>query len=232
MQAEAGSGSANLLDKNQNLISVYHLGGSLNNYFENWNWHDANISSDTVLGNHSLDNSVQGPTLYGFQTDSHSRHGAPSSEIYDLEDPFTETGLDLPENRAFEFVQHEPPYSFDAHGIGQRFSTTPAIMPPTTQAMEFNTTGYLSSSAGLGQQSSSTNTIAIDNALRFPCSFLGCTKAFKRSADRDRHYRKHQPEAASYHCAVMGCKYNEGKGFYRHDKLLSHERNVHKLHPK
>ena len=60
------------------------------------------------------------------------------------------------------------------------------------------------------------------------CSYPGCGKHFRRSADLRRHERKHG--SMSWHCQVDGCKYHGEKGFYRRDKLLSHQRARHGMH--
>ncbi|MCJ1432138.1 hypothetical protein MMC27_001494 [Xylographa pallens] len=61
---------------------------------------------------------------------------------------------------------------------------------------------------------------SVDNSSRFPCLHPGCVQTFGRTADLDRHYKKHVPYAAKFSCYEIGCKYN-GKPFYRRDKLLS-----------
>ncbi|MCJ1382678.1 hypothetical protein MMC17_005791 [Xylographa soralifera] len=244
MQAEAGGclpalpetpnlpHSTVLLDEEQSLLGAVHLGGPRTDHFDDLNWYDANINAGTVLGNHSFDGTFQNPTLHGLHSNGQSGHDAPSFDVSDFEDPFTETGLDLQEHRAFGLAQHEPPSFSDTHGLGRGYFIMPATMSSTAVTMGFNTTEFPLWSTVLDQQNSNTDTIGNgnDNAPRFPCSFRGCAKSFKRSTDRDRHSRIHQPDAPSYHCAALGCKYSEGKGFYRHDKLLSHERNVHKMH--
>lgn len=65
--------------------------------------------------------------------------------------------------------------------------------------------------------------------LRFPCTFLDCNKDFGRKGDRDRHLKKHSPEEAKFFCFELGCK-STWKPFYRRDKLVSHQRNMHGMH--
>ncbi|MCJ1315811.1 hypothetical protein MMC15_001131 [Xylographa vitiligo] len=67
---------------------------------------------------------------------------------------------------------------------------------------------------------------SVKNSPRFPCLHKGCVRTFGRIADLDRHYKKHVPNAAKFYCYEIGCKFN-GKPFYRRDKLLSHQRNMH-----
>ncbi|MCJ1402322.1 hypothetical protein MMC11_005542 [Xylographa trunciseda] len=67
---------------------------------------------------------------------------------------------------------------------------------------------------------------SLNNGQRFPCLYPGCARTFGRSADLDRHFKKHVPSAAKFYCHEIGCKFN-GKPFYRRDKLRSHERNMH-----
>ena len=186
--------------------------------------------SGIIHGHHSFGDIFQDPALYGLYTNGRIGHVAPDFDVSDFEKPFTETRLDLQQTRAFESTQHESTYSLDAYGLGQEYFMRPATMPPTALGMGADTPGFPPYNRLLDQQSRIMDATGHDNAPRFQCSFLGCTKSFKRSADRDGHSRKNQLGGASYHCATMECKYSEGKGFYRHDKLLSHERNVHKMH--
>ena len=65
--------------------------------------------------------------------------------------------------------------------------------------------------------------------LRIPCENKGCPKTFSRLADMKRHFNKHDSRSESYFCDEEDCTFSrrKGKGFYRHDKLLSHKRNMH-----
>ena len=61
----------------------------------------------------------------------------------------------------------------------------------------------------------------------FICSHEGCDKAFKRPFDHKRHQLKHQ--YPPYHCLAHGCPRKGKNGFYRRDKLESHQKNRHGL---
>lgn len=56
-----------------------------------------------------------------------------------------------------------------------------------------------------------------------------CYSAFKRPGDLKRHEGVHFPEQRKYHCKQSGCERKGRKGFYRRDKLRTHERQVHGL---
>ncbi|MCJ1382677.1 hypothetical protein MMC17_005790 [Xylographa soralifera] len=67
---------------------------------------------------------------------------------------------------------------------------------------------------------------SVKHSLRVSCLHPGCVRTFGRTADLDRHYKMHVPNAAKFCCYEIGCKFN-GRPFYRRDKLLSHQRNMH-----
>jgi hypothetical protein len=56
-----------------------------------------------------------------------------------------------------------------------------------------------------------------------------CHSTFKRPSDLKRHEGVHFPEQRKYHCKQSGCERKGQKGFYRRDKLRTHERQVHGL---
>ena len=71
-------------------------------------------------------------------------------------------------------------------------------------------------------------TFAVATLSRLTCSHPSCTNlTFARASDLVRHMKKHQPSARRFWCSVAGCKYSSGSGFYRRDKLVSHQRNAH-----
>ncbi|MCJ1315020.1 hypothetical protein MMC15_000334 [Xylographa vitiligo] len=59
------------------------------------------------------------------------------------------------------------------------------------------------------------------------CPEHKCTRTFKREADLKRHLQVHCLLPGQYPCDISGCKLGGENGFHRHDKLLSHKRNVH-----
>ncbi|MCJ1270953.1 hypothetical protein MMC22_010852 [Lobaria immixta] len=70
---------------------------------------------------------------------------------------------------------------------------------------------------------------------------VGCPQQFDLGLEKKRlkHLQTHFKQDNKYHCKnhcirpvkfacdVLGCKYGGDNGFIRHDKLLSHKRNVH-----
>lgn len=62
---------------------------------------------------------------------------------------------------------------------------------------------------------------------KYLCTAPLCGKIFERWGELTRHYKTHCLRAEKYACDVFGCKYSGDNGFIRHDKLLSHKRNVH-----
>ena len=70
--------------------------------------------------------------------------------------------------------------------------------------------------------------IEAENARKkFICQEEGCSSRFKRRSDLERHQKKHQPPI--YHCLERGCRYHHAHGFYRRDKLTSHQTTKHGL---
>ena len=145
--------SAVLLDTDQNLIGVVHRGRPPSDHFDDLDSYDAGADSGMALDNHSFGDTFQDPTLYGLRTKGQNRHGATSFDVSDFENPFTksETGLDVPQDRAFGSVQHESPYSFDAYDLGQEYSVMPTNILPTALAMGFNTTASPPCNTFLGE---------------------------------------------------------------------------------
>lgn len=66
-----------------------------------------------------------------------------------------------------------------------------------------------------------------DEQGRYRCKAPNCNTVFARWGDLTRHYQTHCLKPRTYPCDVIGCKYGGHNGFKRHDKLLSHRRNVH-----
>jgi hypothetical protein len=56
-----------------------------------------------------------------------------------------------------------------------------------------------------------------------------CSSTFKRKGDLGRHWKKHLPEQANFHCRHPHCDRNGRNGFYRRDKLIAHQKQVHDL---
>lgn len=62
---------------------------------------------------------------------------------------------------------------------------------------------------------------------RYRCKAPNCDTTFARWGELTRHYGTHCLKPETFPCDVIGCKYGGKNGFKRHDKLLSHKRNVH-----
>lgn len=62
---------------------------------------------------------------------------------------------------------------------------------------------------------------------KFRCSAPQCGQTFGRWGELTRHNKTHCLRPKKFACDVFGCKYSGDNGFIRHDKLLSHKRNVH-----
>lgn len=56
-----------------------------------------------------------------------------------------------------------------------------------------------------------------------------CHKRFGRQSDLKRHVGRHFPDQWEFHCKQPDCDRRGLKGFYRRDKLKTHERQVHGL---
>ncbi|MCJ1284299.1 hypothetical protein MMC26_003630 [Xylographa opegraphella] len=137
------------------------------------------------------------------------------------------------QSRPFDFLPNiavagQSSASFDLLGFDTRFtdtsipcdqragSTAPFMVLPALQG----------SSTFTEYTQLPTRSYSVTNSSRFPCLLPGCMRTFGRIADLDRHYKKHVPNAAKFYCYEVGYKYNS-KPFYRRDKLLSHQRNMH-----
>ena len=65
--------------------------------------------------------------------------------------------------------------------------------------------------------------------LRIHCLQPNCKFSTKRLSDLRRHYTvKHCQAPEIFACPSSGCKYNGDNGFARKDKLMSHQRKMHK----
>lgn len=62
---------------------------------------------------------------------------------------------------------------------------------------------------------------------KYHCGAPQCGQIFKRWGELTRHNKTHCLRPKKFACDVFGCKYSGDNGFIRHDKLLSHKRNVH-----
>ena len=78
----------------------------------------------------------------------------------------------------------------------------------------------LAGTPGASQQAS-TPAIA-----RHVCAI--CNQTFGRASDLNRHAAKHDSNARRYDCLIGNCMYRGSEGFYRRDKLLAHQRAVHR----
>ncbi|MCJ1463065.1 hypothetical protein MMC07_001670 [Pseudocyphellaria aurata] len=62
---------------------------------------------------------------------------------------------------------------------------------------------------------------------KYHCKFPRCNRTFGRWEELTRHDKTHCLRPTKFACDVLDCKYSGNNGFLRHDKLLSHKRNVH-----
>ncbi|MCJ1465855.1 hypothetical protein MMC07_004474 [Pseudocyphellaria aurata] len=62
---------------------------------------------------------------------------------------------------------------------------------------------------------------------KYHCIAPHCNQTFGRWGELTRHNKTHCLRPKKFACDVLGCKYSGDNGFIRHDKLLSHKRNVH-----
>ena len=69
-----------------------------------------------------------------------------------------------------------------------------------------------------------TPSSALADDRQFACTIANCDRTFTRSGDLERHMRKHQPGSTQFHCWESGCNRNGVNGFYRRDKLASHQK--------
>lgn len=66
-----------------------------------------------------------------------------------------------------------------------------------------------------------------DEQGRYRCKAPNFDTTFARWGELTRHYGTHCLKSKTFPCDVSGCKYGGKNGFKRHDKLLSHKRNMH-----
>lgn len=62
---------------------------------------------------------------------------------------------------------------------------------------------------------------------KYHCRAPHCGQTFGRWGELTRHDKTHCLRPKKFACNVLGCKYSGDNGFIRHDKLLSHKRNMH-----
>jgi hypothetical protein len=119
------------------------------------------------------------------------------------------------------------------------YATTTSAYSQKSQLNDPTTTTTASSSTGAGSRSQSRlstqthghprtksqSTEITPTRPRLPCSYPGCTQTFAHQADMLRHARKHA--SPKFDCDYPGCPYKGKRGFYRKDKLMSHQRNRH-----
>lgn len=68
----------------------------------------------------------------------------------------------------------------------------------------------------------------INTLANFACSYLPCTKSFKRDYERIRHERSvHLHTAGLYLCPIVGCGKSTGRGWKRGDKVTEHLWKAH-----
>lgn len=132
------------------------------------------------------------------------------------------------------------PFSMPAHAAGIANYPGQVAQGPTTSTFNhpgFNIQGEspLPVLDGIGsgsKPSASTNkqnptTEGLTATKTHVCATEGCRLSFKRRSDLRRHEKKH--DSPIWHCLEHGCRFRGQHGFYRLDKLTSHQTNKHGL---
>jgi hypothetical protein len=137
---------------------------------------------------------------------------------------YSDSGLELPSMWAqtavgSRFAGPIPNIGMD-HPQMEQHTATPVIPGnlPLDFGQEIFTMGQLNSTA-----STPNTAIVVTNQPRprYWCQATGCNRSYSRPADRDRHARKHNPNATRYTCPYRHCH----KSFFREDKLKEHQKN-------
>ncbi|MCJ1414163.1 hypothetical protein MMC32_000488 [Xylographa parallela] len=135
-----------------------------------------------------------------------------SSEVLALSNLNSVSNRDFQET-SFQIVPGTIPVPYDVYD----FRT-----PPNTLRSEFLAHEHIPSLPP-------TKSVQVVPKLRVPCQKGGCPKTFSRLADMKRHFNKHDSRSEIYFCDEEDCKFSKikRKGFYRRDKLTSHQRKMH-----
>ena len=127
----------------------------------------------------------------------------------DFMDPFSDLGL----QNANPTLPMMSPFAANANGNVNNYQgriTAPSFNSP------------LEATVNLPKTPHATHDSDLDLTLRRP-TCAKCNKSFTRKPDRDRHAKKHQPDAKVFRCGVVGCTFDN----YRKDKVSVHIRRRH-----
>jgi len=147
---------------------------------------------------------------------------APAPELEpesQLKDTQTEGGM---EDINFQFNT-----DVDFAELMENFAQAEEASLPHSTETSFQSSDELCDALELSPSPGFATSPASDIPDRHACSV--CTAAFKRPSDLKRHSRVHSPETRTFHCREPHCGRNGSRGFYRRDKLVQHQRQVHDL---
>jgi hypothetical protein len=140
-----------------------------------------------------------------------------------------ETTLNVPsESLEIGFSSNEFNFSDSAPIASQEGSFSSA--PSSASSYSFSSSSSSSSelTKAAPQRISATTPTIVDPTLDSHLCQV-CHLTFKRPSDLKRHEGMHFPEQRIFHCKQLGCERKGRKGFYRRDKLRTHQRHVHGL---
>jgi hypothetical protein len=158
---------------------------------------------------------IEDPSLEGTMKDTVTQFGSPSQDQF-----FS------------DFAPDTSSYSDDLFGLemNSHSTTTPssetsfsAFNPQTSEPLSLSLSPSPSLNPASQSQLPSPNTFNGRHICRL------CSSTFKRKGDLRRHSKKHFPEQAGFHCRHPHCERNGRNGFYRRDKLIAHQKQVHNL---
>lgn len=148
-----------------------------------------------------------------------------------------ETNFFRQELKKWAFVGPTPPPVFDQSHAARTprpiepieslaFSVSdPSDPSPQSQGVLDNITQHSVTDIGLTGTLGTSQQASIAAVAEHACPF--CHKTFGRLADMNRHAATHVTTAKRHECLIGNCEHRGSQGFYRRDKLLTHQRTVH-----